>query len=96
VVNAFATDAQAGPNNVIIAHEMLHTLGANDKYDPSTNYPLQPLGFAEPELAPLFPQRFAEIMGGRVPISPGDARIPDSLDEVLIGAATALEIRWLQ
>jgi hypothetical protein len=31
-----------------------------------------------------------------VPISPVEARIPDSLDEVLIGAATALEIRWLE
>jgi hypothetical protein len=96
VVNAFASDAQAEPNNVIITHEMLHTLGATDKYDPHTNYPVQPLGFAEPELAPLFPQRFAEIMGGRVPVSPADARIPDSLDEVLIGTATALEIRWLE
>lgn len=96
VVNAFAADAQAGPNNVIIAHEMLHTLGATDKYDPRTNQPLHPMGFAEPELAPVFPQRFAEVMGGRVPVSPAEARIPDSLDEVLIGAATALEIRWLQ
>ncbi len=96
VVNAFAADAQAEPNNVIIAHEMLHTLGATDKYDPLTNYPLHPIGFAEPELAPLVPQRFAEIMGGRVPMSRADARIPDGLDEVLIGAATALEIRWLQ
>jgi hypothetical protein len=95
VVNAFASDAQAQPNNVIIAHEMLHTLGATDKYDPATNQPLRPIGFAEPELDPVFPQRFAEVMGGRVPVSPSQARIPDNLDEVLIGAATALEIRWL-
>jgi hypothetical protein len=96
VVNAFAADAQAEPNNVIIVHEMLHTLGATDKYDPATNQPLHPIGYAEPELDPAFPQRFAEVMGGRVPLSPAEARIPDSLDEVLIGAATALEIRWLE
>jgi hypothetical protein len=96
VVNAFAADAQAEPNNVIIVHEMLHTLGATDKYDPATNQPLYPIGYAEPELDPAFPQRFAEVMGGRVPISPAEARIPDSLDEVLIGATTALEIRWLE
>jgi hypothetical protein len=96
VVNAFATDDQAGPNNVIIAHEMLHTLGATDKYDPATNHPLHPIGFAEPRLEPLLPQNFAEIMGGRIPISPGEANIPDSLEQVLIGEATAIEIRWLK
>jgi len=96
VVNAFASDAQAAQNNVIIAHEMLHTLGATDKYDLATNLPLHPIGFAEPSLDPLVPQRFAEIMGGRIPVSPVEARIPDSLDEVLIGEATALEIRWVE
>ena len=96
VVNAFASDDQAEPNNVIIAHEMLHTLGATDKYDPATNQPLHPIGFAEPQLEPLLPQQFAEIMGGRIPISTSDAQIPDSLEDVLIGEATAIEIRWIR
>jgi hypothetical protein len=34
VVNAFATEKMAGSNNVVIAHELLHTMGATDKYDP--------------------------------------------------------------
>lgn len=96
VVNAFASDAQAQPNNVIIAHELLHTLGATDKYDPASNQPVYPIGYAEPRLEPLLPQRFAEIMGGRIPVTPAAAEIPDSLDHVLVGPETALEIRWLR
>ena len=34
VVNAFASSSQAAENNVVIAHELLHTVGATDKYDP--------------------------------------------------------------
>ena len=33
MVKAFASRHQAASNNMIIAHEMLHTLGATDKYD---------------------------------------------------------------
>jgi len=33
VVYAFAATAMNGENNVVIAHELLHTLGATDKYD---------------------------------------------------------------
>ena len=83
-------------NNVIIAHEFLHTLGASDKYDPADGLPLFPLGFAEPEKEPRFPQRLAEIMGGRIPLSDYDAEIPGSLKHVIIGADTALEIRLIE
>ncbi len=94
VVNAFASRRLAGANNVVIAHELLHTLGATDKYDPLTNLPLFPVGYAEPDLRPLHPQRRAEIMGGRTPLSPTDAVTPASLDEVIVGPVTAVEIRW--
>jgi hypothetical protein len=80
---------------VIIAHEFLHTLGATDKYDPATGMPEFPLGFSEPERKPRFPQRFAEIMGGRIPVADNDAVIPSSLKYVTIGATTAREIRLL-
>ena len=33
-----------GPNNVVIAHELLHTVGATDKYDPVTDAPRIPDG----------------------------------------------------
>ena len=95
-VNAFADDAMAETNNVIIAHELLHTLGATDKYDPAGNRPHYPDGYAEPKLEPLHPQRYAEIMAGRIPLEPTRAEIPRTLDETLIGAATAREINWLK
>lgn len=95
IVNAYAGRREAGPNNVIIAHEFLHTLGATDKYDPTNGLPNYPLGFAEPERDPRYPQRFAEIMGGRIPVSTTDAMIPDNLKLVVIGAQTAQEIRLI-
>lgn len=93
VVNAYASRRHAGSNNVIIAHEFLHTLGATDKYNPATGLPEFPLGFAEPEQSPKFPQEFAEIMGGRIPLAADDAVIPKSLRYVVIGGTTAREIR---
>ena len=94
LVNVFASDAMAGTNNVVIAHEMLHTFGATDKYDLATNLPLFPDGYAEPERIPRVPQQFAEIMGGRIPISPLRADQPDGLHRVVIGPLTAREINW--
>ena len=94
VVNAFASDKLAGPNNVVIAHELLHTLGATDKYDLSTNFPLYPDGYAEPQQQPRFPQSKAEIMGGRVPLSEQELAMPSSLTLVMIGEKTAHEINW--
>jgi len=94
VVNAFASRQQAGSNKVIIAHELLHTLGASDKYAPATGRPIYPSGYAEPEADPRLPQELGELMGGRIPISATESHIPRSLDEVIIGAATGQEIRW--
>lgn len=96
VVHAFADPAMAGSNNVIVAHELLHTLGASDRYDPATNLPLFPDGLGDPDQRPLLPQDFAEIMAGRRLVTPTSAEIPDSLSECLIGPATATEIHWLR
>jgi hypothetical protein len=86
----------SGSNNVVIAHEILHTLGASDKYDPATLAPLYPSGYAEPARVPRYPQPFAEIMAGRRAVSAGESVMPESLDEVIVGQATALEIRWMK
>jgi hypothetical protein len=96
VVNAFADPRQAGSNKVIIAHELLHTLGASDKYDPATGQPIFPYGYAEPDANPALPQELAELMAGRIPLSSAESQIPHSLEQVVIGARTAEEIRWRQ
>lgn len=95
VVHAFADAGMTQSNNVVIAHELLHTLGASDKYDLSTGLPLHPAGFVEPDRTPLFPQDRAEIMAGRIPLSSNQARIPDNLKETLVGELSAQEIGWL-
>jgi hypothetical protein len=92
IVNAYASRRYRGTNNVIIAHEFLHTLGATDKYDPSTGHPSPPDGLADPLRTPLYPQEKAEIMGGRVALAADDSVIPKSLRFAVIGPLTASEI----
>jgi len=92
IVNGYASRRFRGTNNVIIAHEFLHTLGATDKYSPENGQPIGPDGLGEPDKQPLFPQRYAEIMGGRIALAKDDAIIPKSLKYVVIGALTASEI----
>jgi hypothetical protein len=95
VVHAYADERLRGSNNVVIAHEILHTLGASDKYDPATLAPLFPDGFAEPDREPRYPQRFSEIMAGRRAVNSEESEMPASLRDALVGEATALEIRWV-
>jgi hypothetical protein len=96
VVNAFADRSMIGSNDVITAHELLHTLGATDKYDPRTSQPLHPIGYAEPDKEPLLPQTHAELMGGRIPLTNQESVTPESLSQVVVGELTAAEIRWLK
>jgi hypothetical protein len=95
VVYAFASPGMDGENDVVIAHELLHTLGATDKYQAVDNAPRFPEGFGDPQQVPLFPQRYAELMAGRRMLSADRWQQAESLDEVVIGPATAREIRWL-
>ena len=96
VVNAFASAGQGAENNVVIAHELLHTVGATDKYDPRTNQPAYPDGFADPDREPRYPQDYAELMAGRLPISEAEAEMPRGLPQMLIGTKTAREINWIK
>lgn len=96
VVNLFADPGMNAQNNVVLAHELLHTVGATDKYDPASGQPLHPQGFAEPDREPRYPQRYAEIMAGRVPVAPDRAEQAASLERTVIGAMTAREIGWLK
>jgi hypothetical protein len=95
VAHLFATARMGSSNDVVIAHEYLHTLGATDKYDPATDAPVYPQGFAEPAREPRYPQRFAELMAGRRPLTPTAQEMPDSLEVCVIGPATAAEIGWM-
>jgi hypothetical protein len=80
---------------MVLAHELLHTLGATDKYAPSSNLPRFPEGFADPKAKPLLPQSKAELMAGRIPLDERRAKIPDGLRDVVIGQLTAREIGWI-
>lgn len=92
----FASRRQRGQNHVVLLHELLHTVGASDKYDLATGRPLFPIGYAEAERNPVYPQRSAEIMAGRIPVSPTRFVHAPSLDRTLIGPATAAELGWVE
>lgn len=94
VIHAFADTRQNPQNAIIMSHEILHTVGASDKYG-YNNQPIYPEGYAKPEQKPLYPQRNAEIMAGRTPLSKIESKIPKSLRYVLVGKTTAEEINWL-
>ena len=94
VAHLFASHGARGRNQVVIAHELFHTLGATDKYDPATTLPRFPEGYADPDRRPRLPQNRAELMAGRIPLTANDAAIPDSLAAVVVGPQTALEIGW--
>lgn len=95
VVHAYARSEQDEQNAVVIAHELLHTLGASDKYEADNN-PIFPQGYAQPTQVPLYPQVQAEIMGGRIPTSSTTAAMPVSLVQCVIGADSAREIHWIK
>ncbi len=95
VVYGFADEAQDEQNAIVIAHEVLHTLGATDKYDPRSGLPVFPDGYADPDAQPRHPQEVAEIMAGRIPVSTERAEMPESLADVVVGPRTATEINWI-
>ncbi len=94
VVHAFAEPKQNAQNNLVIAHELLHTVGALDKYD-AGGQPVYPRGYAHPDRKPLYPQHRAEIMAGRVPLSPTQSKMAYSLRSTVVGKETAREIAWV-
>ncbi len=95
VVNAFAGKKLEHKNNIVLTHEFLHTVGATDKYDLLTGAPLYPDGFVEPEKQPLYPQSYAEIMAGVLPVTEDTWLMPEKLEDTIIGRKTALEINWI-
>lgn len=93
VVNAFGQSQQTKQNNIVITHEILHTVGASDKYN-FFGGPQFPYGYANPQRQPLYPQRYAEIMVGRIPTSSYSSYMATSLKSVRMNTLTASEIAW--
>ncbi|MCA1779494.1 MAG: hypothetical protein LC637_08955 [Xanthomonadaceae bacterium] len=94
IANVFSGRAPHGENLVVILHEILHTVGARDKYHLASGLPVFPNGYAEPKKSPLYPQQMAEIMAGRIPLSQSQAVQAPDLDRILIGPLTAAELGW--
>ena len=92
VVNAYAEKQMNSRNMVVFTHELMHVFGASDKYIRATGEPEYPFGFADPDQSPLFPQKRAEIMGGRIPLTAFTSEMPRSLKQCEIGKLTAKEI----
>jgi len=82
-------DTKLGLELIAVAHEVLHLVGAHDGYD--ENGHALPRGFIEPG---VFPQKYAEVMVGEIPLTATTGRVPESLDDVRIGEVTAKEIGW--
>jgi hypothetical protein len=92
IVKAYARRGSRPMNRIVLTHELLHVLGATDKYVLATGEPIYPEGYADPDRRPLFPQQQAEIMGGRIPVTAYSSVMPGSLAECRIGKQTAVEI----
>ena len=95
IAHTFASAEQAQHSNIIIAHELLHTIGASDKYD-SNIQPIFPDGYANPDKSPLHPQFMAEIMAVKIPSSTVKSEMAKNLKHCVIGEKTAREINWIK
>lgn len=78
-----------------VAHELAHTLGAEDLYDENTSLSRYPEGYVEPFADPLYPQRYAELMAVDRPISQDTESEIRSLSELRIGYASAASMGWI-
>lgn len=94
IVRTLAGERESGWTTVTVAHELLHTVGATDKYQ-ADGQPVFPDGYAEPTRMPQVPQLYAEIMAGQIPLDRAGGFVQArSLDKCVIGRKTAEEIGW--
>ncbi len=94
LVHADRNDDELGLELVAMAHEILHCLGATDRYD-SNGHAIDAASLANPSQDPLFPQEAAEVMVGELSLGRSLGRSPSSLNEVRVGPMTATAIRWI-
>ncbi|HVO29845.1 MAG TPA: hypothetical protein VMV18_03880 [bacterium] len=93
IVHAFAGGGNAPWTALAVSHELLHTVGASDKYEAS-GYPVFPEGFADPEKIPRFPQQRCEVMAGQIADGDRSFHQAQSVSECVVGPVTAREIGW--
>jgi hypothetical protein len=93
VVVAGLNETELGLELVATLHEVLHCVGATDKYD-AEGRAVVPGGLVDPDASPLYPQPFGEVMVGEVPETEGSGRPIRSLAEARVGPLTAREIGW--
>ena len=93
IVFAPMNDNFLGNTCAVVAHELLHPLGASDKYDGVSVYPE---GYADPEQSPRYPQEHAEIMALGIPVGPGSDEPVRDLQECIVGDVTAKEMNWVR
>lgn len=78
----------------VVVHELLHTRGASDKYDPH-GHALEPEGLADPDRDPRYPQLGVELMARGQPEAKGQELPPGPPETWAIGKWTAREIGWV-
>lgn len=94
LVKQIASELEQPRNKLILAHELLHTVGASDHYQPGSGRPRHPQGYVEPNREPRYPQPAGEVMSMAWPFA-ADIHIDlHELENARIGATTAREIGW--
>ncbi len=93
IIFAPMNDSLLGNTCAVVAHELLHPLGASDKYDGVSVYPE---GYADAGQTPLYPQKHAEIMALGIPTAPGRDEPVRDLRECVVGDVTAREMNWVR
>jgi hypothetical protein len=95
LINARAFRSNKRFHNVVLTHELLHIFGATDKYDTATGEPFYPQGYVTPNAKPLWPQKYAEIMGRAKALSQTEYEVAERLSHTRVAELTAKEIGWL-
>lgn len=95
-VNLSTDPEYYGLNKTIIAHEVMHTFGAIDHYELGTGIPINPIGLADPNQKPLYPQHRAELMGAYIRLNEdGDIALPKGFGDIIVNDETARDLKWI-
>jgi len=94
LVNCYLSVDMIEQDIMIVLHEFFHLVNAKDHYDEDLNVKI-PEGLPEPFADPLYPQRFADIMAGRIADDESMSREIMSLSEVRVNIYTAREVGWI-